>query len=851
MVPGEAERSRIRATILGRGEPRCPMSPLCPRTLVLMTSLLATAASASPDPPATVSITLTTHGIPHILASDYRGLGYGEGYAMAGNDLCGLAATFITYSGERALRFGADGSDLNYLLGRIPVNNAASDFAVRLMINDEVVERARKDMSPQIRALIEGYAQGFNAYVQTHPERPQSCRDPEAVRPITSDDVLRRTAGGSMFLSSGLVLQQLYDATPPSNEPKPQALSPQAATLPTLQASSDSTSGIPAPLPSNAPAQYASGATTPGTAPFAGVPADYEPALAGSNGYAFGKDVTDNKRGLLLGNPHFFWDGPDRFVQLHLTIPGEYDAMGVTLPGLPLVTIGFNRNLAWTHTVSTDKRGTVYRLKLDPTNPTHYLVDGQSNTMTLERMTLQVRTATGAIETRTHDFWMTELGPVLTNPAMPWTSEYAYVLSDADQDNDRALQQWLDIGKSQDVETLERSLRHTLGIPWLNTIAADRNGHAFYADISVTPNFDAATLRQCSIEVRSALGMLLAVVDGSHSACHPAEDRSSPQPDLLPAQAHPSLTRTDFVANSNGSYWLTNSAAPLEGFSPVIGSERTPQSLRTRQGQVQVADRLQSKDGLPGHRMSPAALEQILFSGRSLQAELVVPPLLAVCKQLQVDIMNTDGTTANITRGCAVLAGWNQRYDLDSKGSQVFTEFVRQLRQPGSEDLGTVPGVWRTPFDLADPVHTPRDFNSDAKGVFKALSDAVAHLDKAGITLNAKLRDIQFATRKGAHIPLPGGATYSAIHATLTPNVGYTDPLQPSNSYIQVVTFDATGPVADAILASSQSPDPDSPFFDDQTWAYSRQEWTRLPFTPAAIKAAAIAPPTELKVPAP
>ena len=103
------------------------MSLLCPRMLVLMSFLLATAASASPDPPATISITLTTHGIPHILASDYRGLGYGEGYAMAQNDLCGLAATFITYSGERAQRFGADGSDLNYLLGRAPINNAARD----------------------------------------------------------------------------------------------------------------------------------------------------------------------------------------------------------------------------------------------------------------------------------------------------------------------------------------------------------------------------------------------------------------------------------------------------------------------------------------------------------------------------------------------------------------------------------------------------------------------------------------------------------------------------------------------------------------------------------------------------
>jgi acyl-homoserine-lactone acylase len=103
--------------------------------------------------------------------------------------------------------------------------------------------------------------------------------------------------------------------------------------------------------------------------------------------------------------------------------------------------------------------------------------------------------------------------------------------------------------------------------------------------------------------------------------------------------------------------------------------------------------------------------------------------------------------------------------------------------------------------------------------------------------------------RRDARIPLSGGATYSALHATLVPKLGYTEPMQPSNSYIQVVTFDATGPVADAILASSQTPDPDSPFSDDQTWVYSRHQWVRLPFTRQAIEAAAIGKATVLPVP--
>jgi acyl-homoserine-lactone acylase len=773
----------------------------------LQAILLALAALGAAFPTlskqSTVSITLTGHGIPHITAGDYRGLGYGYGYAMAQNDLCGMVATFATYSGERALRFGEEGTDLNYILGRRPINNVASDFSQRLMIDAAVGKPSDSRESPQIRSLLAGYAQGFNQYLRTHETRPRACREEGVVRPITPEDVQRRVAGAAMLLSSGLLLQELYDAAPPADERAASRLF-SAEETPAGQASAD------------------------------------ELVLAGSNGYAFGKDATDNHAGLLLGNPHFFWDGPNRFVQLHLTIPGEYDVMGVTLQGIPLVALGFNESLAWTHTVSTDQRGAIYRLSLDPTNPTRYMLDGHSTPMKRKRVTIQVRTRAGTIETRTHEFWMTDFGPVLSGGALRWTREYAYALSDANQSNDRALQQWLEIGRSHNVATLEQSLRKRLGLPWVNTIAADRDGNAFYGDFSVAPDFDAAKLHDCAVPDRSGMSRLLAVLDGSRNTCRAAVDRSTPQAGLLPAVARPALTRTDFVANSNGSYWLTNAAAPLEGFSPVVGPERIPQSLRTRQGQVQVADRLDGRDRLPGNRMSQSALEDILLSGRSLQAELVLGHLLEACGARTVPAEK---------RGCAALAGWDQHYDLGSSGAHVFTEFVNQLLHPGNEDLGTVPEVWRVPFDPADPVHTPRDFNTDNPSVFAALARAVSRLDDAQIPLDAKLGDVQFVVRKGTRIPLSGGATYSALHPTLFPKLGYTEPMQPSNSYIQVVTFDATGPVADAILASSQTPDPDSPFYDDQTWAYSRHQWVHLPFTPKAIEAAAIGPATVLLVP--
>jgi acyl-homoserine-lactone acylase len=765
-----------------------------------------------------LTITLTEHGIPHIRAANYFGLGYGYAYAMADNDICGMGALFATYSGERALRFGEDKSDINYLLGRRPVNNAASDFAMQLMADDAHVKGAEASWSPTIRSLVEGYVDGFNAYLKSHSGAlPEPCGNTGLLRPITVDDVQRRIAGLNMLLGSGLVLQELYDAAPPSDPPA-------------------SARHIPPPP---------DGSVLWSTAT--------ELALPGSNAYAFGTDTTENGRGLLLGNPHFFWDGPNRFVEMHLTIPGEYDAMGVALQGVPLINIGFNSSLAWTHTVSTDVRGTIYRLALDPSDATRYMLDGRSMPMTRRRVTIRVRTPKGALEKRNHDFWVTAFGPVLAGGGLSWTRQFAFALTDANQGNTRTLQQWLDIGQSRNVSELKSRLEHDLGLPWVNTVAADRDGHAFYGDISVAPNLDATSLRDCAVPAPPLMAHFFAVLDGSRSTCQASTSAVSPQPGVLPANARPSMTRTDFVANSNGSHWLINAAAPLEGFSPVIGPERTAQSIRTRQGQIQVSDRLAQRDGFAGNRMSQDALERILFSGRSLQADMILDDLLAACRQAPAAAGEPAQTSA-LQRGCAALGKWNRRYDLDSISAPVFTEFVNLLKQPGSEDLGTTAGVWRVPFDPADPVNTPRSLDTDNPAVLQALAHAVDRLDKAGMPLEAKLGDVQFVTRNQVRIPLHGGATYSTLHATLTPTVGYTEPMQPSNSYMQVVTFDASGPIADAILASSQSPDPTSAFYADQTWSYSRKQWTRLPFSADQVAAAAISPvirltPTSIHAP--
>ncbi len=103
-----------------------------------------------------------------------------------------------------------------------------------------------------------------------------------------------------------------------------------------------------------------------------------------------GADATDNRRGMLLGNPHFPWIGNLRFYQFHVTVPGQMDVMGASLFGLPFLNIGFNKDVAWSHTVDTVNHFALYALALDPANPLRYIYDGQYRDMTTKTVTVQV-----------------------------------------------------------------------------------------------------------------------------------------------------------------------------------------------------------------------------------------------------------------------------------------------------------------------------------------------------------------------------------------------------------------------------------------------------------------------------
>lgn len=742
--------------------------------------VLAPPTEAAAKPRYAATITRTTFGIPHIEARDWRGVGYGVAYAYAEDNLCMLAEEFATVAGDRS-RFW--GPDAKAVLGFEEVDNLSSDVFFRSVIDLPALREGAKTLSPRVQDLMAGYVAGYNRFLKDAGPQgiPAECRGKGWVRAITTDDMLRLNEKQMLLASSLNLAPAIANAAPP---------------------------GAPAPkVAIHMP--------------------DPKELGIGSNGWAFGSDVTANGRGMLIGNPHFPWKGPSRFWQMHVKGPGGYEVMGVGLAGTPMPTLGFNKDVAWTHTVTEARHFTLYQLALDPADPTRYMVDGTSEAMTPQTVTVPMPEGQAPV---TRTLYSTRWGPVFVVPSrgITWSAQSAFALKDANRGNQRGIETWLRIGEAKNVGEVQAAVSETLGIPWVNTIAADRYGDALHADVTAVPNVSAEKAKTCATPIAGLFAELAILLDGSKAACDWDVAPGTPAPGLMPASDQAATTVKSWLTNSNDSYWVSNPAFPHRQLSPILGKYATPRSLRTRSNFTETAALV------AGGKLDHARAEAHAFANKSLAADMAVEPLLALCSGAVI-------LAEPVARGCSALAGWDRRFEATSRGAALFRAFWPKAAR--------VPGLWAVPFDPADPVNTPRGLATDKAGdkLLAALAEAVDELDKAGIALDAPWGDVQRVMAGNEAIAIHGGPGGLGI-LNMQESVAVPGGLTPRHgtSYIQIVGFDDRGPVADAILSYSQSTNPASPHAYDQTRAFSAKKWHRLPFDRKAIAAEAIGKPKRI-----
>ncbi|MEM9730042.1 MAG: penicillin acylase family protein [Myxococcota bacterium] len=777
----------------------------------------------SPPPlDATATIVRTSLGIPHITADDFAGLGYGTGYAYAQDNYCVLMREIVFANGESARWLGESEGD------------PTSDYIYTFFNNDDYIRNEFiASATENLQEVIRGYAAGMNRYlaetgVDNLPAGPEGCRGADWVRDITNVDLAKvyRKLIVRAGIESVASLIMAADDVAPTQSTASLALDP-------LESS-------------------------PFNPEVLGIP---EPTAFGSNAYGVGSEGSQTDYGILLGNPHFPWRGPERWYVQHLIVPGEYDVMGASLQGIPVVNIGFNNDLAWSHTVSTAQRFGFFELDLLADNPYQYNYDDEVRDIEVNPVTIEVMLEDGTLEERTSNIYMTQYGPIvnlggLSELVAGWPTQAGtvFAMRDANIDNTRILDQFTKMGQSTSIDELEDALKD-IGLPWVNTIAADRDGTGYYADVSTVPNVSQEQLANCadSIYTIAITNLGVAAINGSRSECEWSTDSDGP-PGLLGFDNLPKLRTgpgVEYVSNSNDSYWLSNPNELLENFSPLMGRngfdppERIQQSLRTRQGFVQAEERLTGTDGLgddPGFNIDN--MRDLMFQNRNIAGELARAEVVAICDDVDDWSAGDCGGSpysANPTEAaeaCTILEDWDGLFNNDSVGPALWRNVWFRVDD--------APNLWSVPFDADDPVNTPNGFNESDAGVIEAtrcaIGSAVDFLVAEGIPLDRPWGEVQFRFNgdRTEQIPVHGGSggfMWSVISSNFVEGEGYSN-IPTGNSYIQSVTWDETDcPDAWGTLTYSQSTDPESPHYSDWTELFSEKVWNDMPYCPDDIEA--------------
>lgn len=781
---------------------------------VTAAAIAGVAADAAQSLDGKTVIRYTEYGVPHITASSFKGLGEGYGYAVAKDNLCVLADTYVMVNAKRSLYFGPDRT-VKPSIQAPATTNLNSDLYFQRINDNGVVEGILQQPppmgpEPRVKDMITGYVKGYNRYLDeiggAAGIKDPACKGGPWVRPITELDVYRHVLsvvgqGGSAFIDGTV------GARPPG-----------------LAGSK----ARPAPSAGQRIASKLRGFHEQGI---------------GSNAIAAGSAGVSEGSSVLLANPHFPWQGSLRLWQSQLTIPGVLNVSGAGLLGMPGTNIGHNENLAWTHTVSTALPVGLFDVNLVPFQPTKYYVDGKVESMSSQRVSVQVRNEDGSVGTVSRTLWSTRYGPVVTSVQgipLPWAIT-AHSVRDANANNLRALNTWAGLMTARDTDEAVDVLRTTQGVPWANTVMADRKGNATYADIQVVPDVSDEKFARCSTGIGKVTFQLqrLTVLDGSRSGCAWGNDPKSVEPGLMSTAKLPVLTRSDWVSNGNDSPWLTNPSEPL-AYPKVVGDTSTARSSRSQELILTARRRLAGTDGLPGKGFSHDSVKQLLFANHSRVAQLAAADTAKMCKAFPGGLApSTSAGLIDVSSACAALESWDGTYRLDRRGALLFERFWLHV----GLKLGpvTVAGPWKIGFDPKDPVNTPNTLAIGRPDVWAAFGDAAADLRSAGLPLDAPLSAGQAVSRNGERFPMHGAPHPLGVLNVITPvwdaKSGNTEVVHGSST-IQVVQFDRSGtPKVSTLLTYSQSTDPTSPHYADQTRLFSESRWVTERFTEADINA--------------
>ena len=382
--------------------------------------LTASRAAPPPDHHYDTVIARDHWGVPHVFGRTDPDVAYGIGYAHAEDDFSTLQEVLAMTRGRLGALTGGEG--------------AKTDYVVHLLGARATVDRDYDQQPADVRALLDAYASGLNAYARRHPGEVKLAK----LFPVNGRDVVVGFVVRSPFFYG---LDGVLGAL---------------------------SGGQPLPAENAGPAPDA-----PDTTPVG--PHGEE---NGSNAFAVAPRRSADGWTRLISNSHQPWRGGVAWYELVVHSGQGWNFAGATFPGAPYPLLGHNETLGWTNTVNRPDLIDVYKLT---TEGDRYRYDGQWRPLERTRVWLPVRlwgpfvlpvpkTVTRAIQ-----------GPVIENGAGAFAIRYAGA------DQIRMVEEYYRLTRARDYAEWNRALA-IQGVPATNFIYADRAGTIDHVYNAMFPN---------------------------------------------------------------------------------------------------------------------------------------------------------------------------------------------------------------------------------------------------------------------------------------------------------------------------------------------------------------------------
>lgn len=571
-----------------------------------------------------------TWGVPHIFGDKDEDTAYGLGYAHAEDDFATIQDILIAARGNLAKYYGR--------------SVAANDYMVKLLkIWDTVEKNYENGLSDDVIKISEAYADGINHYASLYPDKAFKGVFPVKGKDIVAGFIHRMPL---MFGLDGTLAKLATNKYPIKNEDP-----------------STSESDI------------------------------LNQRMLGSNVIAVSPSRSDDKFTRILINSHQPWSGPVAWYEAHLNSNEGWNMVGGLFPGSPVVLVGHNENIGWSHTVNKPDLIDVYELTLNPKNSNQYYFDGRYENFEISESSIKVKIWGPIKWTFKRKVFRSKHGPVIKNEHGSFAIRYS------GHDEFRYLEQWFRMNKSQNFDDFENALK-LMAIPMFNTIYADKEGNIFYIYNALFPK-------------RS---------DGYIWEGDPLKGDTSENlwKDYLPYKDLPKILnpKSGFLQNCNSSPFLA-----------TTGNDNPDQSLYNNNLGI---ERFQTNRALRAHEVygEDLSIDRSEFYNYKYDTKYSEKSVLVTnLKRFLAEAKTKD---KNANQAINILSKWN--YETDSLAVGVHYA-----------------------LDAIKPVYNPDDYYYDYELIMQRLKTSVNKTKDHFGKLDIKWGDIQRLKRGNKNLALSGG----------------------------------------------------------------------------------------------